>query len=60
MFLNLYVIFYHIFVVSLYLNFFATFFEKKGGAKKLSIGKFFMVYIVRSGFISKKSELYFF
>jgi hypothetical protein len=30
-------------------RFFATFFEKKGGAKKLSIGKF-LWYIVRSGF----------
>ena len=48
-----------VFLVSLCLGFFATFFEKKGGAKKLSIGKFFMVYILRSGFISKKSELYF-
>ena len=28
------------FIVSLCLGFFATFFEKKGGAKKLSIGKF--------------------
>ena len=41
-------------------GFFATFFEKKGGAKKLSIGKFLWNYIVRSGFISKKLELYFF
>ena len=31
-------------------RFFATFFEKKGGAKKLSIRKFLWCYIVRSGF----------
>ena len=41
------------------LGVFATFFEKKGGAKKLSIGKFLWFNIVRSGFIGKKSELYF-
>ena len=29
---------------------FATFFEKKGGAKKLSKRKFLWYYIVRSGF----------
>ena len=36
---------------------FATFFEKKGGAKKLSIGKFLSLYIVRSGFVIAESEL---
>ena len=70
------------FVVSFVFRFFATFFEKKGGAKKLSKRKFLELhnalglcvcrvrafkvsfclwyYIVRSDFISKKSELYFF
>ena len=38
---------------------FATFCDKKGGAKKLSKRKF-LWYIVRSGFAIAESELYFF
>ena len=47
------------FVVSLCLGFLPPFFEKKGGAKKLSIRKFLWYYIVRSGFAIAESELYF-